>query len=232
MKKCMLIMCVLLSLFVGCQRNSDKEENQVLYVLSDYHFRTVSRSNGDRTLFDGEFKIQWNTTGCVIRYNNLEKEESVQLSVGEERIIETFAIPINEKYDFYLTYKDGKLPDRWIKMFSENERKEQLKEQFGSFEKYAESRDSKTELAMIQNAFKKINLNQDAKKWYEVFLYETWYHGDVLIRIKEAKAQKQPDNGVDLILTDAEGNEMVFHGYINDYIGAVAYKGELYMIDG
>lgn len=232
MKKCMLIMCVLLSLFVGCQRNSDKEENQVLYVLSDYHFRTVSRSNGDRTLFDGTFKIQWNTTGCVIRYNHLEKEESVQLSVGEERIIETIGIPINMKYDFYLTYKDGKLPDRWIKMFSENERKEQLKEQFGSFEKYAESRDSKTELAMIQNAFKKINLNQDAKKWYEVFLYETWYHGDVLIRIKEAKAQKQPDNGVDLILTDAEGNEMVFHGYINDYIGAVAYKGELYMIDG
>lgn len=63
----------------------------------------------------------------------------------------------------------------------------------------------------------------------QLFLEETWSHGDVSIEITGAKAMKRStDDSVNLVLIDGEGNEMVFYGFTNDYVDMIAYKGEIY----
>jgi len=221
---CLVVGCI------GCSSDGTENDEQLLYVLSEVApIQKVYKSEGDRTILYDEFKVEWNPSGCAIRYKSYTEEKLVTLQIGQTKEIELFAVPTNLKYQFFLTTGEGEIPDAWKEMIQENERKQQAKSRFDSLEKYAESRDQETELAIIEDAFHAANLNQDAEIWYRLFLNETWEHGDVSIAITGAKAEKRTtEDSVNLILTDSDGNEMVFFGFANDYIDMVVYKGEIY----
>jgi len=221
---CLVVGCI------GCSSDGTENDEQLLYVLSEVApIQKVYKSEGDRTILYDTFKVEWNSSGCAIRYKSYTEEKLVTLQIGQTKEIELFAVPTNLKYQFFLTTGEGEIPDAWKEMIQENERKQQAKSRFDSLEKYAESRDQETELAIIEDAFHAANLNQDAEIWYRLFLNETWEHGDVSIAITGAKAEKRTtEDSVNLILTDSDGNEMVFFGFANDYIDMVVYKGEIY----
>ena len=232
MKNRWLIILLTIALLGGCEGSKNiKEDNErVLYVLSEVaSLQTIKESSGDCSILYDAFIVHWNELGCVIIYKNGTEEENLQLYVDQKKDIEIYAIPSNLKYEFYLTYENNKLPDSWNKLFVENEQKQQKKEQLGSKEKYVRSRNSETELKIIEDAFIKAGLKQDAKQWYQLFLDETWSHGDVSIVIIDAKANKRTTtDSVNLVLIDGDGNEMTFYGFTSDYVDMIVYKGEIY----
>ena len=226
----LLLITFLIGACIGCSTKDKGNDTQVLYVHSEIApIQKAYRTNGDCTILYDTFDVHWSASGCVVRTHSDEEAQQVSLQVGELKEIEIFAVPSSLNYEFYLALEGEGFPDAWTERFSENERKQQEKDKFGYFENYVKSRDSEAELAMIQDAFQKANLKQNAEIWYLLFLNETWSHGDVSIKITGAKVEKrESEDSVNLTLTDTDGHEMILYGFVNDTIDMVVYQGKVY----
>ena len=210
------------------------KDTQVLYVLShDYDMLiSLKRTNGDMPIYihsDHErvhaFDVVWDDTGCVLNYISDGKDESEYLRAGQKREIEIYEKPSLYSYEVYLSSKDGEFPKSWNGYFKNMEQKAE----FGTFERFSESRHNLDELNLIQTAFHEADLDQDAEAWYKVFLESIWYQNDFSIRIIKANVEHKPnDIFVMLHLFDDEGNEMIMYGFIDDSVDYIKYKGESY----
>ena len=233
MKKRFILFSVFIVLIAGnvaCQNN----DNQVLYVLNhDYdELLSLKRTDGDMPIdinTNSEkihaFDVVWDDTGCTLKFISDGVNESEHLRKGQKKEIKIYEKPTRYSYEVYLSNKAGEFPRSWNAYFEIM----QQKAQYGTFERFSESRHQLDELNLIQTAFYEANLDQNAEAWYKVFLESVWYHNDFSIRIVKAIVEHKPnDIFVTLHLFDDKGNEMIMYGFLDDSVDYIKYKGESY----
>lgn len=213
-----LFIVFLLSILVlGCEPKGD-----TLVILKNAGISVRQRSEGDLIDAWGGFRVEWKQNGCEISYVNREgKDTTKRIAVGETFRIETDSIPV-QVYEFYLCNEGDQLPEEWQEIKQRQDQIQSKQAEYGSISGYKQSRNVEDEKQMMQDAFDTAGINvktgwKDIDSWYDFFLEATWSHGDCLMQITKATAEKNSD-GTKLTLTDEEGNELViFNAYWAEY---------------